>query len=121
MEQNCCCVTGELFDTGTILLDRRIDPKTRTLKQSMDSTTVTGWGISPEVQEKFDAGYVALIVIDPVKSTDMSLSGIHRTGEVVYIRKEVAKNIIARVDWDRHSFSVCDDKVVQKLRSGVAV
>ena len=40
MEQNVCPVCGKAFDTGTILLDRR-------LRNSLERKTVTGWSLCP--------------------------------------------------------------------------
>ena len=87
MEQHMCIVTGKPYGTGTILLDRR-------LKDSMERNTITGNGISPEVQEKFDEGYLALIGIDESKSEVRSNGNInpedaYRTGEVVYLKEKV--------------------------------
>lgn len=38
MEQNVCAVCGKTFDTGSILLDRR-------MQDSMERHTVTDWGL----------------------------------------------------------------------------
>ncbi len=41
LEQHVCLVCGTAFDTGAILLDKR-------LRASMERRTATGWGLCPE-------------------------------------------------------------------------
>ena len=43
LEQHVCLVCGTAFDTGAILLDKR-------LRASMERHTATGWGLCPEHQ-----------------------------------------------------------------------
>ena len=64
LEQHVCLVCGTRFDTGAILLDRR-------LRASMERHTATGWGLCPEHQKLSDEGFVALVECDPQY-------GIHR-------------------------------------------
>lgn len=61
IEQHVCIVYCTAFDTGAILLDRR-------LRASMGRHTATGWGLCPEHQKLFDDGFVALIECDPQRS-----------------------------------------------------
>lgn len=49
MEQHVCLVCGQLFDTGAILLDRRLRP-------SMEHHTVTGWDLCPEHRRLYEEG-----------------------------------------------------------------
>lgn len=90
LQQNICLVTGKTFNVG-ILLDRR-------LKDSLEEENITGWGFSPEVQEKLDEGYVALVGVDYEKSTitDGKLlpENAYRTGQVAYVKKLVLNNIL---------------------------
>jgi len=74
MEQHACLVCTKLFDTGAILLDKR-------LQASMDNTTVTGWGLCPEHQAKWDEGYIALVEATPGNPPG-------RTGRLAHIRRE---------------------------------
>lgn len=83
MEQKVCIATGKTYDTGTILMDRR-------LQDSMDRNTVTGYGFCPEVQEKLDEGYIVLVEADPEKSIGNTPDTVWRTGRIAYIRKEIA-------------------------------
>jgi hypothetical protein len=50
LEQQLCLVCGTAFDTGNILLDRR-------LRASMKHHTTTGWGLCPEHQRLFSEGF----------------------------------------------------------------
>ncbi|HHW2678374.1 hypothetical protein [Pseudomonas aeruginosa] len=49
LEQHVCLVCGTGFDTGAILLDKR-------LRASMERHTATGWGLCPEHQKLSDDG-----------------------------------------------------------------
>jgi hypothetical protein len=61
LEQQRCLVCGTSFDTGNLLLDRR-------LRASMAHHTTTGWGLCPEHQKLFEDGFVALVECDPQRS-----------------------------------------------------
>lgn len=57
MAQRQCVVCGCLFDTGEILLHKR-------LAQVLDDHTVVGPGVCPEHQAKIDEGYILCIEAD---------------------------------------------------------
>jgi hypothetical protein len=78
MEQHQCFICGTLYETGAILLDKR-------LRESMESNTVTGTGLCPEHQQLEDDGYVALIVVEDDRKT--------RTGELCHLKKEIAEQM----------------------------
>src|SRR3546814_7349711 len=61
LEQHVCLICGTAFDTGAILLDKR-------LRASMGRHTATGWGLCPAHQKLFDDGFVALVECDPQRS-----------------------------------------------------
>ena len=61
MEQHVCLVCGVAFDTGAILLDKR-------LRASMERHTTTGWGLCAEHQKLADDDFVALVECDPQRS-----------------------------------------------------
>lgn len=92
MEQHICLVCGLPFDTGSILLDRR-------LRASMTQRTTTGWGLCPEHQKLFDDGFVALIECDPQRSsiaaTGASVKPEHayRTGQIAYLKRHAFANV----------------------------
>lgn len=103
LEQKVCRVTGKTYDTKSILLDK-------SMKNSFEKHTVTGWGFSPEVEEKFKGGYVALVAIDIDRSTkdsqgQVTLEGAHRTGSICYIKKNVLAKIAPSVKIDKMGFT----------------
>lgn len=94
LEQQVCVVCTENFDTGSLLVNRR-------LRNSLEHTTTTGWGMCPKCTKMKDEGYVALIGIDEAKSSavhraDLKPGEAYRTGDVAHIRSEV---------WD-HVFTI---------------
>jgi len=90
MEQKMCPVTGEIWDTQSLLFDKQ-------LRKRFDMNTVTGYAFSPKVQEQIDKGFVALVEIDEKKSTakdgKAKMENAWRTGRLCYLREEIAKNI----------------------------
>lgn len=88
LEQHVCLVCGTTYDTGAILLDKR-------LRQSMERQTVTGWGLCPEHERMFKQGYVALVECDPQRSGVAPASGsmkpeqVYRTGRLAHLKREV--------------------------------
>jgi hypothetical protein len=87
LEQRICLVCGTPFDTGNLLLDKR-------LRASLKHHTTTGWGLCPEHQKLFDDGFVALVECDPQRSgspTDGRLrpEQAYRTGRVAHLRRTV--------------------------------
>lgn len=119
IEQKICKVTGKPYETNGLLLDRR-------MKDSLEHHTVTGWGISPEVQQKFDEGFFVLVVCDESKSDktpngNIKPEGAYRLGEIVYL-KEKAFFEIFNVPKETMSKRICfigQDlyKFLQKLES----
>ncbi len=87
LEQHVCLVCGTRFDTGAILLDRR-------LRASMERHTATGWGLCPEHQKLSDDGFVALIECDPQRSGSPAGGGrvkpeqAYRTGRLAHLKRE---------------------------------
>lgn len=112
MVQKICIVTGKAFDTNELLLDTR-------LKDSLERHTITGWGISPEVQEKLDEGYIALVGIDEKKST--ITNGIikpedaFRAGETIYVKEEVFSKIF-NIEVPKSKISFVDTEVISFLK-----
>ena len=73
MEQHECIACGMRYDTGSILLDKR-------LRASMEDKTVTGLGLCPEHQAQVDQGYVLLIEAEQVHDETK------RLGRIVAVR-----------------------------------
>lgn len=108
MEQKVCIATGKRFNSGAILLDKR-------LKKSMDPNTITGWGVSPEVQEKLDDGYVVFVEIDVEKSelsenSTIQPEGAFRTGNIFYLRRHVAEKMF---DTEVQNINFCDRQTAE--------
>lgn len=84
MEQHVCLVCGVAFDTGAILLDKR-------LRASMEHHTVTGWGLCAEHQKLADDGFVALVECDPQRSGSpggrLKPEQAYRTGRLAHIKR----------------------------------
>lgn len=96
LEANICAACGAEFRTDALLLDTR-------LRSVLEQTTVTGWGFCHDHQKQLDEGYVFLIVIDPEKSeTPFRVDTVHRTGEMISIKRSLANRIFA-------------DKVIEKI------
>jgi len=86
MEQHVCLVCGVAFDTGAILLDKR-------LRASMERHTTTGWGLCAEHQQLADDGFVALVECDPQRSGApggrLKPEQAYRTGRLAHIKRHV--------------------------------
>ena len=86
MEQHICIVCGAKYDTGAILLDKR-------LKASMECYTLTGNGLCPDHQKLHDDGYIALVGVDPSRSSfssdgNLTQSGAYRTGSIMHLKRD---------------------------------
>lgn len=120
LEQKKCIVCGKDYDTNTILLDRR-------MKASMNKYTLTGWGMCPEHQQKYDEGYIALVAVDPKKSKIPSSGPIakqedvYRTGTIAHIKEHVFVQIMNAPSRDKESrmypMMFCEPDVVEKLQA----
>ena len=90
IEQQQCIVCGEVFDTGSLLLDKR-------LRERFDHTTLTGWGMCPVHMKLYDDGYIALIECDEkysaIVNNRVQPEEAYRTGTVAHIRKEIFTQI----------------------------
>src|SRR5256885_1673808 len=86
MEQHVCLVCGVAFDTGAILLDKR-------LRASMERHTTTGWGLCAEHQKLADDDFVALVECDPQRSGSPNGSvkpeQAYRTGRLAHLKRHV--------------------------------
>ena len=88
LEQRLCLVCGAPFDTGSLLLNKR-------LRASMKRHTTTGWGLCAEHQKLADEGFVALVECDPQRSGASAANGnlkpeqAYRTGQLAHLRREV--------------------------------
>lgn len=118
MEQHVCIVCGHPFDTGSILLNRR-------LQKSFDRHTITGRGLCPKDKAKFDEGYIALVAVSNSDASDsrstLSQENACRTGDVAHIRGSVWTKIFnTPLPVDEHGkmmpMAFCGDDVITLLQ-----
>ncbi|VGO08727.1 FIG01198175: hypothetical protein [plant metagenome] len=87
LEQHVCLVCGIPFDTGNLLLDKR-------LRASLAHHTVTGWGLCPEHERLSKNGFITLVECDPQRSGGAPSSGnmkpeqAYRTGRLAHLKRE---------------------------------
>lgn len=106
-----CIVTGKQFHANEIMINQR-------LHNSFEKYTLAGYGISPEVQEKLDDGYIALIGFDASKTTPnlKSYSDFYRTGEVAYLKSNVFEDIFT-VELPKDKFTFVEKEVIDYLQT----
>ena len=115
LETNQCVVCGIEFDTGSLLLDKR-------LKDRFDKHTCTGMGMCPEHQQLYDDGYIALVAIDEAASvTSANRSTIKpedafRTGMVAHIKKEAWANIF-NIPVPDKGIAFVSEEVIEMLKT----
>ncbi|SAI73120.1 Uncharacterised protein [Bordetella ansorpii] len=94
MEQHVCLVCGQAFETGSLLLDKR-------LRASLKPHTVTGWGLCAEHQKLFDDGFVALVECDPARSGNPSAGRAiqpeqaYRTGRIAHLKRQAFTQVFS--------------------------
>ena len=106
-----CIVTGKQFHANELMMDLR-------LKDSFDKHTLTGYGISPEVQEKLDDNYIALIGFDASLTTPNPelASDFYRTGDVAYLKSNVFEDIFT-VELPKDKFTFVEKEVIDYLQT----
>lgn len=115
LEQHVCLVCGTAFDTGAILLDKRLRP-------SMEHHTATGWGLCPEHQKLLDDGFVALVECDPQRSGSsaggrMNPQQAYRTGRLAYVRREVLAQMFIVPIADDQMCVFVEPGVIERLQA----
>lgn len=119
LEQHVCLVCGKVFDTGAILLDKR-------LRASMERHTTTGWGLCPEHQKLSDDGFVALVECDPQRSDSpagaarMKPEQAYRTGRLAHVRRTVFGQVFNVPIEDEQACVFVEPGVIDQLQSMVA-
>ncbi|MES2237202.1 MAG: ATPase [Pseudomonadota bacterium] len=116
LEQHVCLVCGVAYDTGSILLDKR-------LRASMEHYTTTGWGLCPEHQKLSDDGFVALVECDPERSglpgDRLKPEQAYRTGRLAHLKREAFATVFnVPVTADR-AFVFVEPGVIERLESMV--
>jgi hypothetical protein len=111
LEQQVCVVCGKEFDTGSLLLDKRL----------LDHKTVTGWGLCPDHAKLKADGYVALVGCDDAKSPKKSDGTVDpaeawRTGDLIHIRESLWASIF-NVGVPEKGVCFCDARVIEMLKN----
>jgi hypothetical protein len=115
LEQHVCLVCGAAFDTGSLLLDRR-------LRASMERHTKTGWGLCPEHQKLADDGFVALVECDPQRSGApgagrMKPEQAYRTGRLAHLRRAVFAQVFNAPIDDEQACVFVEPGVIEQLQA----
>ena len=119
LEQHACLVCGVSFDTGSVLLDKR-------LRASMNRYTVTGWGLCVENQKLADDGFVALVECDPRRSGSPASNGnlkpeqAYRTGRLAHLRRTVFAQMFNVPIADEQACVFVEPGVIDQLQSMTA-
>ncbi|MGV7186984.1 ATPase [Xanthomonas axonopodis] len=118
LEQHVCLVCGSAFETGAILLDRR-------LRASLERHTATGWGLCPEHQQLFDAGFVALVECDPQRSGSPATDRVkpeqaYRTGRLAHLKREVFAEVFNVQIEDKQPCVFVEPGVIEQLQAMTA-
>lgn len=117
MEKNVCLVCGKVFDSGAILVHKR-------LQNIREKDAITGWGLCEEDQAMYDKGYIALVGIDPEKSNASVGSNIRpqdafRTGSLAHLRRSVCGQVFNVTLPDDIPAIFVEDGVIEKLKTMV--
>lgn len=110
LEQHVCPICTKTHDTGTILIDKK-------LKDRFEQYTVTGWSLCKDCEELHKKNYLALVAIDETKSKrPYKPDTVYRTGEIVHIRYEAAKQVFDNPDLEKHTFVFVKPAVITMLQ-----
>lgn len=118
LERNVCLVCGVAFDTGNLLLDKR-------LRASFERYTTTGWGLCPEHQRLFEEGYVALVECDPERSglssgvSRLKPENAYRTGRLAHVKRDVFPKLFNVPITDEHACVFIEPEVMAHLQAMV--
>ena len=119
LEQQLCLVCGTAFDTGNILLDRR-------LRASMKHHTTTGWGLCAEHQKLSDDGFVTLAECDPERSGSPAGGGCvnpeqaYRTGRPAHRKRKVLTELFNVPITAEQPFVFVEPGVIEQLQAMVS-
>jgi len=117
LEQRVCLVCGTAFDTGNLLLDKR-------LRASMKRHMATGWGLCPEHQKLFDDGFVALVECDPERSGaaaggHLKPEQAYRMGRVAHLRRTAFTQVFNVPIEDKQACVFVEPGVIEQLQAMV--
>jgi hypothetical protein len=111
MEQHVCIVCCQPFDTGAILLDRR-------LRNTLDRHTVTGWGRCPTHS---DPEYVYLVGCRTSPHGDRvhDPADADRSGEVMQVKVEAWSRCF-NVPLPKDRVAFVEQAVIEEFKRGIA-
>ena len=113
LERQICIVCGKSFNTGGLLIDKR-------LKASMKKYTNTGMGMCPHDEQRKKDGYIGLIGCfnsvgkDGSKEERLTSSKAKRSGRVVHLKILAFKRIIC-VPTPENSVCFIEDEGIDKI------
>lgn len=116
MEQRLCHICGATFDTGAILLDRR-------LAQTLKPHTITGYGRCDDCKSKLAEGRIALVecFAPAYARSKMKPEDAQRTGKIAWLRHDPFIAIFGELPrgTDGKVLSMCfvEDGVIAKLEA----
>ena len=114
MEQNVCVVCAKPFDTGAILLDKR-------MRDKFESNTITDLGMCEEHQKLKDEGYIALVECDESKSgckgkSNCALEEAYRTSNIAHIKKAVFEKMFD-IEIPENGMCFIDEEAFKQLEN----
>lgn len=113
MEQNVCPICRETFDTGAILLDRR-------LRDSMERHTTTGASICPACITQSEDGWIALVGADgPTRNGKLKPQDAVYTAEYLWVKRYVADQLFD-VSLDTHPFVYLEPAAIERVKEIIA-
>mgnify|MGYP006914134422 FL=1 len=109
MEQHLCEVCATPYDTGAILLDRK-------LKQSLERNTITAMeGLCPECQKLYDDGFIALVgVRGKWDGRSIKHSEADRSGEIIHLKDVAYEGIFGQKPTTKMVY--CEQEVIEALK-----
>lgn len=114
MEQQVCLICTKTFDSGTLLIDRR-------LRETFETYTTTGWGLCPEHEKLHKDGFIALVGVDPERGGTSDPNKVYRTGTIVHLKCSVWDNIFSTplptADGEPVPLAFTSDEVLEHLIS----
>ena len=110
MEKHVCVVCGHTYDTGAILLHKQL----RSIKED-----VTGNGLCPDDQKKFNDGYIALVAVsNKGTSNTLKQEEAYRTGTIIHMKEEVFFNMVQQTPPSpRLPLVFIEEKVVELIKN----
>ena len=118
METKQCLVCGTEYNAGVLI--------NRNLRKTLESKTLTGYGLCDEHQKLFEDEYIALIGIDESKSTVETNGNIlpenaYRTGSVAHVKYSVLEGFF-NIPIDKSlPIIFVEDAVIDKLKECTAI